>query len=80
MRRAFVFPSGVEFEFGEIVVLKGQRFRVESFRTVGDEARAVTLEAAGDLICEWCVRPLTASRSDARYCSNACRQAAYRQR
>jgi hypothetical protein len=47
---------------------------------VGDEARAVTLEAAGDLICEWCGRPLAASRSDARYCSNACRQAAYRQR
>lgn len=26
-------------------------------------------------VCEWCHREFTASRSDARFCSNACRQA-----
>ena len=30
--------------------------------------------------CEECGAPLTGKRSDARYCSKACRQAAYRQR
>jgi len=30
--------------------------------------------------CTHCHSPYLATRSDSRYCSNACRQAAYRQR
>lgn len=32
------------------------------------------------MICEDCGRSANGSRSDARYCSNACRQRAYRER
>jgi hypothetical protein len=37
-------------------------------------------EAARQCCCERCGHRFTAPRSDARYCSPACRQAAYRQR
>lgn len=32
------------------------------------------------LVCAHCGSTMLATRSDARYCSNACRQAAYRER
>lgn len=35
---------------------------------------------ADEFVCFMCGDPLQASRSDAIYCSNACRQAAYRMR
>jgi hypothetical protein len=39
-----------------------------------------TLARIARLRCGWCDGRVSASRSDARYCSNACRQAAYRER
>jgi hypothetical protein len=31
-------------------------------------------------MCEWCGEPFAATRADARYCSAACKQKAYRAR
>jgi len=42
------------------------------------EKRRATLDL--DKVCEGCDEPFRASRSDARYCSGACRQRAYRAR
>jgi hypothetical protein len=43
-------------------------------------ARATRAEARASQRCERCDASIEADRGDARYCSNACRQAAYRQR
>ncbi len=37
------------------------------------------LERRKDLVCAECGKTFTPKRSDAKYCSNACRQKAYRQ-
>ncbi len=37
------------------------------------------LECRKDKVCESCGKTFTPKRSDAKYCSNACRQRAYRQ-
>jgi hypothetical protein len=47
-----------------------------SFPLMEVDPASVTLERT----CEECVQPFTPQRSDARYCSNACRQRAYRER
>lgn len=45
------------------------------------EARnARRAEARADIVCQTCTEPFEPSRSDARYCSSACRQFAYRVR
>jgi hypothetical protein len=36
--------------------------------------------ARANLTCQHCGDPITATRADARYCSDGCRQAAYRTR
>lgn len=42
--------------------------------------RAARLQARSDLVCETCGASFTPGRSDGRYCGDACRQRAYRQR
>jgi hypothetical protein len=45
-----------------------------------EERRELRRQARADRPCQGCGRLFTGSRSDSRYCSNACRQRAYRQR
>jgi hypothetical protein len=75
----FQFPAA-GFDFGEMVVVKGQRFAVYSGLYHGDECVQLTLTAVDAHACQVCGRTFTPARSDAVYCSSACRQKAYRQR
>ena len=43
------------------------------------ELKQRRLEKRKDTICKGCGKPFTPKRADAVYCSNACRQKAYRQ-
>ena len=45
-----------------------------------NEVRALLPGGAGRTICAECAGPVHAGRSDVRYCSDACRQRAYRKR
>ena len=48
-----------------------------TFREFHDRLRALARE---NLTCKRCGRTFTPKRSDAKYCSEACKQAAYRTR
>jgi hypothetical protein len=54
-----------------------ERCKRRYFTKRAKEQRA---RARQDLRCEVCGEPFEAARSDAKYCSNACRQRAYRER
>jgi hypothetical protein len=53
-----------------------ERCRTEHYTRTRRAARAVAREKA----CETCGAPFTGTRRDARHCSSACRQKAYRER
>lgn len=54
--------------------------KVRAQARAGQPAGQRAGQLAGTYICDYCGFPYFPARSDTRYCQNACRQAAYRQR
>jgi hypothetical protein len=52
----------------------------DPLRLDGETEQRVELDDATGNVCERCGEPISGHRADTRYCSNRCRQAAYRHR
>ena len=73
--RTVVFTDGVAYRYRKHV-LCCERCRWTFYNRIRDEAAAATREK----VCEACGKEFSATRRDAKTCSPACKQKAYRQR
>ena len=75
-------PAKTYCSAGMIYFIDGKKYLDKGCKAIAAQQRRKENrgKVSRSCVCLMCGKPFTAARADAGYCSNACRQAAYRER